>query len=107
MPLMDWTEFVLPNGSKRERQLEVPQDVYDKSEQLRAQGYTFTCEVLRTGDAVFYVTDNSRGQDADMLLISHGEAKPDGSHMQKVNDLIMRFDHDKYVADADTHADAE
>ena len=50
-------EFCPPDGRQERITLKITDDQRDVVDELQAAGYTFTCEVLRTGDAVMYLTD--------------------------------------------------
>src|SRR6478736_6825393 len=50
-------EFYPPDGRQERITLKITDDQRDVVDELQAAGYTFTCEVLRTGDAVMYLTD--------------------------------------------------
>ncbi len=97
MPNVPFTEFVLPNGARRDIELPLSDAAAEKAARLRDRGLTLTCEVLRTGDGVFYISDNARGKDADMLLIF--ASVPVEQRLGKIADFIINFDADKYAED--------
>jgi hypothetical protein len=49
-----FTEYVLPHGRRAIVNFLVPKDKENEAKKLLELGYEFSCEKLRTGDAVLY-----------------------------------------------------
>lgn len=99
------TEFMLPNGTPRDVFIDVHNDVHQKAEALQKHGLTFTMERLRTGDIVYYITDDSIGDDADMCIINANDALDQQKRVKRLEAMITAFDWDKYKAERDSNAE--
>ena len=54
-----FTQYLLPNGRRKEVTIEVDQDVAEKARELIAEGLAFECEVLTTGHVSLTITDQT------------------------------------------------
>lgn len=97
MPDVPFTEYRLPNGAQHEIMLPLSDAAAEKAQRLFDRGLKLTCEMLLTGDGVFYITDTVRGMDADMSIIfAH---VPTERRIPEIERFIPNFDADKYAED--------
>lgn len=68
MPMIDITEYRLPNGSRYEHLLEVTEDVAAKVTLLNAANCHIEYELLRDGTQSWTIADRVEEQDIDMEL---------------------------------------
>ena len=47
--MIKFTQYLLPNGERREVEIEVPADIQEQADYLIAAGQKFEAEILRTG----------------------------------------------------------
>lgn len=95
------TEFMLPNAARREVEIDVHADVQTKAEALIGHGLSFTMERLRTGDVVYYITDDSIEDDADMCIVNANDALDQTKRTKRLERMIAAFDWEKYKAERD------
>jgi hypothetical protein len=69
--VIPFTQFMRPDGRRRATGIDVADDVAGKARKLIADGLTFECEVLVTGEASFTITDPSEG-DLDIRVVPNG-----------------------------------
>ena len=81
-----FTEYVKPNGRKRETIIVRSMAVCDKANDIMAAGYDFEVELLTTGDVSLTIT-NEDG-DADIEVV---ENAPGGVVGNAVDRLVRRF----------------
>ena len=101
MPDLAFTEFRLPHGEQHQITLPVSDEAFTKAQRLIDRGLSFTCEMLRTGDMVVYITDNARCTDADMMLVPANT--PPNKRMPIICQFILDFDADKYAEECAAH----
>lgn len=53
-----FSEYLRPDGRKRPIMFPCDEKLYDRASDLIDKGLSFTCEVLSTGEAAFYVGTN-------------------------------------------------
>lgn len=86
MSAIPFTQFVPPHGKRRQTSIEVADDVHEKAMALIADGLTFECEVLSTGDVSMTITDPENG-DLDIRI------RPNGPGIREaVEDMVRKFD---------------
>jgi hypothetical protein len=87
MMVIDFTEYVLPNGLKRHVQKEVSDEVGEMALKLELRGYTFEFEVLTTGQTSFTICGSTRNgniNDVDTEISKTGS-------VEAIEKLITRF----------------
>lgn len=67
-----FTQFLRPYGLKQEVEAPVTQEYKEKADRILAHGWTFTCEVLTTGQVALYVTDGANERDVCIKICSNG-----------------------------------
>jgi len=75
MPLLDLTEYILPNGRKESRQAEISEEHMQKAQQLIDAGYAFEYEFLRTNDCSATLADHKLGEDVAIELMFFRDAQ--------------------------------
>lgn len=66
-----FTQYLLPDGRKRQTSIEVAPEVANKARSIIRCGLSFECELLITGQASFTITDPEEG-DVDIRVIPNG-----------------------------------
>lgn len=56
MPNIPFTQFILPNGRRKEVLIDRPQPIYDKAMLIINAGYRFECEILMSGTVSLTIT---------------------------------------------------
>ena len=72
MPQIMMTQYLRPNGLKRETWVEVPRDQYNKAVSIVAAGFVFESEVLTTGDVRFTIADPKEEIDVGIEVCPNG-----------------------------------
>lgn len=81
-----FTQFLRPNGRRRDVSIEVADDVASKARELIGQGLSFECEELMTGEVSLTITDPEEG-DLDIRV------RPNGPGIREaVEDMVRGFD---------------
>lgn len=81
-----FTQFVPPHGKRRETSIEVSPAIHEKAMRLIADGLSFECEILSTGEVSITITDSEEG-DLDIRVVPNGPLVRDA-----VEDLVRAFD---------------
>ncbi len=88
-----FTQYLLPHGERRDELIEVAPDIAAKAASLIERGFTFECEILRTGQVSVTITDPQEEIDADIRVIANGPGV-----REAVEDMVRSFDPDAYAA---------
>lgn len=85
MPLIPFTQYLLPDGRQMPVVIEVSDEAHAAAMKLIDTGLEFECEVLRTGDVSLTITDPAEG-DLDIAVV------PNGPGMREaVEKLVLEF----------------
>jgi hypothetical protein len=82
-----FTQYILPNG--RQKQIEFTtddEDVFSKSLQLLGAGYSFSVEVLTTGQVSACIVDDQEEEDAVVKICNNSEELT-----HNINAMILAF----------------
>ncbi|QIG73291.1 hypothetical protein EVC02_070 [Rhizobium phage RHph_N17] len=85
MPNIYFTQYLRPNGRKEIVQIDRPDAVVKKADNISSHGFRFECEVLTTGDISLTISDE--WGDYAFELCPNGPAVP-----TSVDKLILEFD---------------
>ncbi len=80
-----FTQYIAPNGQRRETGIEVSPAYAEKADTIIARGLAFECELLSTGQVSLTITDPEEG-DLDIRVVPNGPGV-----REAVEDLISRF----------------
>jgi len=83
--MVEFTQYMLPDGEKKPIQIHVPMDLQVKATEINKRGYKFEAEVLRTGEVSFTVADPKLGDDIEIEICPNGPGV-----MEAVHRLIAR-----------------
>jgi hypothetical protein len=84
--MVPFTQYILPNGKKRDLLMPASPEVMNKAGKILAEGYRFEIEILRTGEVSATIMDPIQEVDADIIIVENDERCP-----RKVCAMIMRF----------------
>ena len=84
-PIVPFTQYLRPDGRRREVFIEVSPELAAKAHTLIARGLAFECEELSTGQASLTITDPEEG-DLDIRVVPNGPGV-----REAVEDLIRNF----------------
>lgn len=84
-PIIPFTQYLRPNGRRKEVTIEVSPDVASKAHAIIARGLAFECEELSTGQVSLTITDPEEG-DLDIRVVPNGPGV-----REAVEDLVSRF----------------
>ena len=79
------TQYLRPDGRKKQLLLERPREIYDRAMKLIADGYVFETEVLRTGQISLTIADNEG--DCAVKLV----APVSGKIKEAFDDMLKHF----------------
>ena len=91
MPEIPFTQFLRPDGRRKQEFIERPLVVYEAAQKIIAEGFHFECEVLQTGHVNFTISDDVG--DHDQKICMNG---PDV--LKTVDDLILGWTGKKDLA---------
>lgn len=95
MPAVEFTEYVLPNGRRRQVFIDCPDYVAAAAEELHRRGYRFECETLTTGHVSLTIVGPTGPVDEDDEGDVAIEVVPNGpSVLDAVDRLILSFNPD-------------
>jgi hypothetical protein len=83
-------QYLMPGGKKKPIQVLCDDKVKDKVEEIYGCGCHFTCEIISTGEVVFYTTYTDLGD----FIIRIGENTPSANKI--LEEMIMSFDKDDF-----------
>ena len=89
--MISFTQFLMPNGRKRNIQVKRPEDIEDKARQITFAGYKFECEILQTGLVSLTIADPLLEEDVEVEICHNG---PEVNHA--LDKMISRF-HEKRI----------
>lgn len=105
--MLDWiqvpvTQFLLPDGRKREVSINRPKAVADQALEVIATGLRFEAEILSTGEVHMTVADTEESLDLHSVLVRNGPQVPEAFdrlvHVAWVNldpaNRVMEFPHE-------------
>lgn len=84
-PIIPFTQFVAPNGTRREVTIVVSDETATKARLIIQRGFAFECEVLMSGEVSLTVTDPDEG-DLDIEVVQNGPGV-----REAVERLVDRF----------------
>lgn len=68
-----FTEFVRPNGHRRNFPLKMSGDAWQTAASIWQAGYSYGFEQARRGLLIFYISDNARERDIVTKVVHHDE----------------------------------
>lgn len=80
-----FTQYLLPAGRKRPVLIEVAPDIAEKARTIIAQGLSFECEILTTGQVSLTITDLEEG-DLDIRVVPNGPGM-----VEAVEEMVRDF----------------
>lgn len=86
--LVDFTEYVLPNGRRKAQQLELPDEYADKINRVLTRGLKFEVETLRTGHVSTTIADHE--EEIDVAIKVRRPNNPE-EFKQQVLDMIDEY----------------
>jgi hypothetical protein len=81
-----FTQYLLPDGRKKEVVISRPQGIYDKAMAIIAAGYCFEIEILNNGLIHMTVSDKKKEEDLTCEVVPNGPEVP-----VAVDRMIKRF----------------
>lgn len=87
MPELEFTQFLLPNGRRREVTTEVSQEAWDKAQDIKEAGFNFEIEVLNTGQVSATISSVEAGVDLAHSITPNGPEVQEG-----IEKMITDFD---------------
>ncbi len=79
-----FTQYLMPDGRKRDVSISRPKEIYDKALDIIDAGYRFEAEVLTTGQVSLTIT--GRDEDVDIEVVENGPKVP-----LAVDNMVNRF----------------
>ena len=67
-----FTQYLLPDGRKKEIEIERPKDIYKKAMSIIEAGYWFEIEVLSTGHINMTISDDEDDYDMEIAINALG-----------------------------------
>jgi hypothetical protein len=96
MPQIPFTEYVRPNGLRRDIYIDRPQSIYDKALAIRKQGLALTLEKLPWSDVSLCIADTFEEEDLSILIVKNNQDAINAG----VDTLISEFDLTTYISRA-------
>ena len=82
---IEFTQFMLPHGERRERLIDRPAEIEAKAEQVVQSGGRFECEVLTTGDVSLSCVAEVDGEPGDIAIV----VVPNGAGVPEAIDRLV------------------
>jgi len=79
-----FTQYLMPDGRKRDVSISRPKEIYDKVLDIIDAGYRFEAEVLTTGQVSLTIT--GKDEDVDIEVVENGPKVP-----LAVDNMVNRF----------------
>ena len=86
MPDIEFTQYVLPHGRRKPVSIDRPQPIFDKAQEIIANGYCFECEILTTGHVSVTIADPEEELDVAIKVVGNDSAVP-----AAIDEMIMEF----------------
>jgi len=87
--MIPFTQYLLPNGRRRDEAIERPPEIEALAQQFIASGGRYECEILTTGHvsltAVKTIDENEGPQDVEIIICANGPGIK-----EKVDELVKR-----------------
>lgn len=81
-----FTQYLRPNGRRVEVDIDRPEEIERKAQQIIAAGYVFECEHLSTGHASLTIADPEKEEDVAIEVVMNGPDVP-----AAVDRLVSKF----------------
>jgi hypothetical protein len=95
-----FTQYLRPDGRRAQVEIDMPEEIERKAQQIIAAGYVFEVEHLTTGHASLTIADPSKGEDVAIEVVPNGPAVPDA-----VERLVRSFNPETDAIDYDEGTD--